>query len=141
MLLKINFFLFFLIFFFLKTQFDPLGCYQDQEDETLNEEDTNAFLSSLQEQQNNIKQMVVTNMNVAYRQEKKNAKRKARNMPSITLTVTDPLFSTEETPSAKKLKESLYLSFPVETVLTTVQNVPEAKKNGLEYPLTDSDVH
>lgn len=80
---------------------------------------------------------VVTNMNVAYRQEKKNSKRKARNMPSITLTVTDPLFSTEETPSAKKLKESLYLSFPVETV----QNVPEAKKNGLEYPLTDSDVH
>lgn len=84
---------------------------------------------------------VVTNMNVAYRQEKKNAKRKARNMPSITLSVTDPLFSTEEMPSAKKLKESLYLSFPVETVLTTVQNVPEAKKNGLEYPLTDSDVH
>lgn len=80
-------------------------------------------------------------MNVAYRQEKKNAKRKARNMPSITLTVSNPLFSTEETPSAKKLKESLYLSFPVETVLTTVQNVPEAKKNGLEYPLTDSDVH
>ncbi|RXN22160.1 gypsy retrotransposon integrase 1 [Labeo rohita] len=114
---------------------------QDQEDETLNEEDTNAFLSSMQEQQNNIKQMVVTNMNVAYRQEKKNAKRKARNMPSITLTVSNPLFSTEETPSAKKLKESLYLSFPVETVLTTVQNVPEAKKNGLEYPLTDSDVH
>lgn len=44
--------------YFLKTQFDPLGCYQDQEDETLNEEDTNTFLSSMQEQQNNIKQMV-----------------------------------------------------------------------------------
>ncbi len=84
---------------------------------------------------------VVTNMNVAYRQEKKNSKRKARTMPFISLTVTDPLFSTEETPSAKKLKESFYMSFPVETVLTTVQNVPEAKKNGLEYPLTDSDVH
>lgn len=81
---------------------------------------------------------VVTNMNVAYRQEKKNAKRKARNMPSITLTVTDPLFSTA--PSTKKLKESIYLSFPVETVLTTIQNVPEAKKNGLEYPLADTDV-
>lgn len=95
----------------------------------------------MQEQQNHIKQMVVTNMNVAYRQEKKNSKRKARTMPFISLTVTDPLFSTEETPSAKKLKESLYMSFPVETVLTTVQNVPESKKNGLEYPLTDSDVH
>uniref|UniRef100_A0A9J8AKQ4 Zgc:113436 n=1 Tax=Cyprinus carpio carpio TaxID=630221 RepID=A0A9J8AKQ4_CYPCA len=124
----------------ISSEFDPFNCYQDQEDETVNEEDTNAFLSSMHEQQNNIKQMVVSNMNVAYRQEKKNAKRKARNMPSITLTVTEPLF-TEETPSAKKLKESLYLSFPVETVLTTVQNVPEAKKNGLEYPLTDSDVH
>lgn len=66
-------------------------------------------------------------MNVAYRQEKKNAKRKTRNMPSITLTVTNPLFSAEESPSAKKLKESLYLSFPVETVLTTIQNAPEAK--------------
>ncbi len=46
------------LYYFKKTQFDPLGCYQDQEDETLNEEDTNAFLSSMQEQQNNIKQMV-----------------------------------------------------------------------------------
>lgn len=124
----------------ISSEFDPLSCYQDQEDETVNEEDTNAFLCSMHEQQNNIRQMVVTNMNVAYRQEKKNAKRKARNMPSITLNVTDPLF-TAETPTAKKLKESLYLSYPVETVLTTVQNVPEAKKNGLEYPLTDSDVH
>lgn len=84
---------------------------------------------------------VITNMNIAYRQEKKNAKRKARNMPSITLTVTDPLFSTEDSPSAKKLKENLYLSFPVETVLPTVQDVAEDQKNGLEYPLTDSDVH
>lgn len=80
-------------------------------------------------------------MNVAYRQEKKNAKRKARNMPSITLTVTDPLFRTEDLPSAKKLKESLYLSFPVETVLTTDQNVAEDKKIGLEYPLTDTEPH
>lgn len=84
---------------------------------------------------------VITNMNVAYRQEKKNAKRKARNMPSITLTVTDPLFGTDDSPSAKKHKESLYLSFPVETVLTTVQNEAEDRKNALEYPLTDSDVH
>ncbi|XP_077096991.1 gypsy retrotransposon integrase-like protein 1 isoform X2 [Siphateles boraxobius] len=110
-----------------ETGFDALSCYQDREEDTLNEEDTNSFLSSMQEQQNNIKHLVVTNMNVAYRQEKKNAKRKARNMPSITLTVTNPLFSAEESPSAKKLKESLYLSFPVETVLTTIQNVSEAK--------------
>lgn len=48
---------FFFSLVFLKTKIDPL-CYQDQEDETLNEEDTNAFLSSMQEQQNNIKQMV-----------------------------------------------------------------------------------
>ncbi|XP_057212596.1 gypsy retrotransposon integrase-like protein 1 isoform X2 [Triplophysa rosa] len=125
----------------MSSEFNPLSYNQDQEGYTLNEEDTNSFMSSIQEQQNNVKQMVITNMNVAYRQEKKNAKRKARNMPSITLTVTDPLYSTEDSPSAKKLKESLYLSFPVETVLTTVQNVAEDKKNGLEYPLTDSDPH
>ncbi|NP_001314823.1 uncharacterized protein LOC503528 isoform 1 [Danio rerio] len=124
-----------------ETKFDPLICYQDQEENIRNEDEANSFLSSMQDQQNNVKQMVITNMNVAYRQEKKNAKRKSRNMPSITLTVAEPLFSSEESPSAKKLKESLYLSFPVETVLTTVQNVPDAKKNGLDYPLTDSDMH
>ncbi|XP_056602084.1 gypsy retrotransposon integrase-like protein 1 [Triplophysa dalaica] len=122
-------------------KFDPLSFNQDQEGFTLNEEDTNSIISSIQEQQNNVKQMVITNMNVAYRQEKKNAKRKAKNMPSMTLNVTDPLFSTEDLPSAKKLKESLYLSFPVETVLTTVQNVAEDKKIGLEYPLTDTEPH
>ncbi|XP_051976889.1 gypsy retrotransposon integrase-like protein 1 isoform X2 [Xyrauchen texanus] len=122
-------------------KFEPLSYNQDRKEYTLNEEDTSSFLSSMQEQQNTVKQMVITNMNVAYRQEKKNAKRKARNIPPITLTVTDPLFNAEVSPSTKKLKESLYLSFPVETVLTTVQNVPEDKKNGLEYPLTGSDVH
>lgn len=118
-------------------KFDPLSYNQDQDGYTLNEKDTNSILSSIQEQQNNVRQMVITNMNVAYRQEKKNAKRKARNMPSITLTVTDPMFSTEGSPSPKKITESLYLSLPVETVLTTVQNVAEDKKNSLEYSLTD----
>lgn len=43
---------------FFKIKFDPLSYNQDQEGYTLNEEDTNSFVSSIQEQQNNVKQMV-----------------------------------------------------------------------------------
>lgn len=83
---------------------------------------------------------VIANMNAAYKQEKKNAKRRSRNMPSITFKVTDPMFCSGESPSQKKLKPSIYLSFPVETVLATKQSCSDDKKSDLEYPLV-SDVH
>ncbi|TRZ02133.1 hypothetical protein DNTS_031912 [Danionella cerebrum] len=118
-------------------KFEPFVCPLWQKEDSFHEEDTNSFFSSMHDQQNNIKQMVITNMNMAYRQEKKSGKRKARITPSIALSVSEPLFSPEESPSAKKLKESLYLSFPTETVLSTVQNLSDIKKNGLEYVLTD----
>lgn len=84
---------------------------------------------------------VIANMNAAYKQEKKNAKRRARNMPSITFKVTDPLFGSGESSSQKKLKRSIYLSFPVETVLATEQCSSDDKKSDLEYPLPISDAH
>uniref|UniRef100_A0AAZ3RP99 Gypsy retrotransposon integrase-like protein 1 n=1 Tax=Oncorhynchus tshawytscha TaxID=74940 RepID=A0AAZ3RP99_ONCTS len=57
-------------------------------------EEASACMTVMQEQQNSVKQLVIANMNAAYKQEKKNAKRRARNMPSITFKVTDPLFGS-----------------------------------------------
>lgn len=85
---------------------------------------------------------VIANMNAAYKQEKKkNAKRRAHNMPSMNFTISDPLFGPGDSPSPKKLKESLYLSFPVDTVLSTEQNGTEDIKTELVYHLPESDVH
>uniref|UniRef100_A0A673Z1Y7 Gypsy retrotransposon integrase-like protein 1 n=1 Tax=Salmo trutta TaxID=8032 RepID=A0A673Z1Y7_SALTR len=102
--------------------------------------EASACMTVMQEQQISVKQLVIANMNAAYKQEKKNAKRRSRNMPSITFKVTDPMFCSGESPSQKKLKPSIYLSFPVETVLATKQSCSDDKKSDLEYPLV-SDVH
>ncbi|KPP74360.1 gypsy retrotransposon integrase-like protein 1-like [Scleropages formosus] len=83
---------------------------------------------------------VIANMNAAYKQEKKNAKRRVRNIPSITFKVEDPLFGTRESPPLKKLKESLLLPFPVEAVLDSEQSGSDEKKSDLEYPLPVSGV-
>ncbi|XP_056147991.1 gypsy retrotransposon integrase-like protein 1 [Lampris incognitus] len=104
-------------------------------------EEVAAYMTIMQEQQNSIKQLVIANMNMAYKQEKKNAKCRPRNMPSMTFKTEDPLFGSEESPSPKKLKGSLYLSFPVETVLANEQSCPEVKKTDLGYPLPVPDVH
>lgn len=85
---------------------------------------------------------VIANMNAAYKQEKKkNAKRKTHNVPSMAFKITDPLFGVGDSPSPKKLKESLYLSFPVETVLATEQGGSEDMKTELAFRLAESDVH
>ena len=81
-------------------------------------------------------------MNIAYKQEKKkNAKRRTHNVPSMTFKDSDPLFGAGDSPSPKRLKESLYLSFPVETVLATEQSGSEDIKTELAYRLAESDVH
>uniref|UniRef100_A0A3B4TN92 Gypsy retrotransposon integrase-like protein 1 n=1 Tax=Seriola dumerili TaxID=41447 RepID=A0A3B4TN92_SERDU len=90
----------------------------------------------------NLPNEVLANMNAAYKQEKKkNAKRRTHNMPSMTFKIADPLFGAGDSPSPKKLKESLYLSFPVDTVLSTEQNSAEDIKTELAYHLPESDVH
>ncbi|KAM3868478.1 gypsy retrotransposon integrase-like protein 1 [Diretmus argenteus] len=115
--------------------------YDGVEQETYSaKEEATTYMTTMQEQQNSVKQLVIANMNAAYKQEKKNAKRRPRNMPSMTFKITDPMFGSGESPSPKKVKEeSLYLSFPVETVLATEQSSSEGKKTDLDYPL--SDVH
>lgn len=90
---------------------------------------------------------VIANMNAAYKQEKKkNSKRRTQNTPPTTLKMspyikTEPLFGVVDSPPAKKVKESLYLSFPVETVLATEQNSSEDVKAELTYRLAEPDVH
>ncbi|XP_067087545.1 gypsy retrotransposon integrase-like protein 1 [Osmerus mordax] len=104
-------------------------------------EEANSYMTAMEDQQNSVKQLVLANMNAAYKQEKKNNKRRTRNVTSITFKVEDPMFGSGESPSPKKLKESIYLSFPVETVLATEQSSSDDKKCDLEYPLPGSDVH
>uniref|UniRef100_A0A8C4Z7X6 Gypsy retrotransposon integrase-like protein 1 n=1 Tax=Gadus morhua TaxID=8049 RepID=A0A8C4Z7X6_GADMO len=104
------------------------------------EEESSGCMHIMQTQQDRIKQMVTANMNSAYKQEKKNAKRRLRNMPSMTFKITDPMFGAGETPPAKKLKaESLFLSFPVEAELAT-DGCSDDRKSDLEYPIPIADV-
>ncbi|XP_041793622.1 uncharacterized protein zgc:113436 [Chelmon rostratus] len=117
--------------------------YDDQEQDMYStKEKASAYMTIMQEQQNSVKQLVLANMNTAYKQEKKkNAKRRTYNMHSMTVKIAEPLFSAGDSPSPKKLKESLYLSFPVETVLATEQSGSEDIKTELAYHLAESDVH
>lgn len=62
-------------------------------------------------------------------------------MRSVTFKIADPSFCAGDSPSPKKLKDSIYLSFPVETVLATEQSSSEDMKTELEYHLAESDVH
>lgn len=83
-------------------------------------------------------------MNAAYKLEKKKKKKAKRRMQSASpasLKVTEPLFAAGDSPSAKKVKDSLYLSFPVETVLATEPNGAEGVKTELAYRLAQPDVH
>lgn len=75
-------------------------------------------------------------MNTAYKQEKKrNAKRRGHVTSSM---ISEPLYCDREPPLPKKLKESLYLSFPVETVLATDQSGTGDMKTELEYNLEET---
>uniref|UniRef100_A0A665V829 Gypsy retrotransposon integrase-like protein 1 n=1 Tax=Echeneis naucrates TaxID=173247 RepID=A0A665V829_ECHNA len=89
----------------------------------------------------NLPSEVIANMNAAYKQEKKkNAKRRAHKLSSMTCKNADPLFGAGDSPSPKKLKESLYLSFPVDTVLSAEQNSSEDLKTEITYHLPEPDV-
>ncbi|XP_054629462.1 gypsy retrotransposon integrase-like protein 1 [Dunckerocampus dactyliophorus] len=119
----------------------PLG-YDDEANGCSVKEKASSYMTIMQEQQNTVKQLVIANMKAAYKQEKKNVKRRAHNNPSVVLNTSNALFCAGDTPSSKKLKEEcLYLSFPVETVLATEQSGSEVLKTALTYHLAGSDVH
>ncbi|XP_047236890.1 uncharacterized protein zgc:113436 [Girardinichthys multiradiatus] len=115
--------------------------YDDPEQDACREK-ASTYMDLMHEQQSSVKQLVIANMNAAYKQEKKkNAKRRMQTTPPATLKMTEPLFAAVDSTSAKKVKESLYLSFPMETVLATEPNNSEDVKTELEYRLAEPDAH
>lgn len=70
---------------------------------------------------------VIANMNASYKKEKKSTKRGSRSMQSITFKVGDTLYGSSDSAQLKRLKKSHFLSFPVETVLTSEQSGSDVK--------------
>ncbi|XP_037113967.1 uncharacterized protein zgc:113436 isoform X2 [Syngnathus acus] len=119
----------------------PLG-YDDHEQDMYSvKEKASTYMTIMQEQQNTVKQLVIANMKAAYKEEKKNVKRKAHNSPSMTLKTSEPLFCAGVSPSKKLKEDGLYLSFPVETVLATEQSSSEVIKTELTFHMAESDNH
>uniref|UniRef100_A0A8C6UA59 Gypsy retrotransposon integrase-like protein 1 n=1 Tax=Neogobius melanostomus TaxID=47308 RepID=A0A8C6UA59_9GOBI len=76
-------------------------------------------LRSIQEQQEVIRQRVLENMNAAYKQEKKKKKRKSHKISSI---LADSDSNSPKVPVKQVTDCSLFLGFPVESVLAAVQS-------------------
>ncbi|XP_058491346.1 gypsy retrotransposon integrase-like protein 1 [Solea solea] len=123
----------------------PVNYEELEQDMCSTKEEASTYLAIMQAQQNCVKQLVLTNMNAAYKQEKKKkkkAKTTTSNASSMTFKIEDPLFDEGDSPSPKKVKsESLYLSFPVDTVLSTEQSGSDDIKTEPVYHLTESDAH
>lgn len=84
---------------------------------------------------------VIANMNAAYKDEKKkSAKRKTHIASSMSFKTSDPPFGTGDSPPQKKQRDSLYLSFPEETVLATERCSAGGTKAELAYDLAGADV-
>ncbi|KAM6930802.1 gypsy retrotransposon integrase-like protein 1 [Xenentodon cancila] len=123
-----------------ETVLDHLHYHHPEQDMCPTKEKASTYMAIMQEQQNCVKQLVIANMNAAYKQEKKkNAKRRTQNPVPVTFKIVDPLFVAGDSPSPKKAKESLYLSFPVETVLATVQSSSVDVKTDLAYDMAEDD--
>ncbi|XP_041083285.1 uncharacterized protein zgc:113436 [Polyodon spathula] len=107
--------------------FDNLKEQQGQEICSGKQDCTADFVTAIQQQQNIVKQTVIANMNASYKKEKKSTKRGARSMQPITIKVGDTLYGTSDSAQLKRLKKSHFLSFPVETVLTSEQSGSDVK--------------
>ncbi|KAI1905388.1 hypothetical protein AGOR_G00015670 [Albula goreensis] len=94
------------------------------------------IMAAMREQQNAVRQLVIANISKAYKQGKKNIKRKGRSM----FEATDSLTDMRGSPPVKTAKESQYLTFPVEPMLTVVQSSATNRKDELEYPVLVSSI-
>ncbi|KAG9353539.1 hypothetical protein JZ751_011655 [Albula glossodonta] len=100
------------------------------------DECASGIMAAMREQQNAVRQLVIANISTAYKQGKKNIKRKGRSM----FEATDSLTDVRGSPPVKTVKESQYLTFPVEPMLTVVQNSATNRKDELEYPVLVSSI-
>ncbi|KAJ8339522.1 hypothetical protein SKAU_G00363080 [Synaphobranchus kaupii] len=119
---------------------DLLNHQQGQEVSPVRDESVTSIMAAMEEQQNTVRQLVIANMSSAYKQGKKDAKRRGRSIPSVTVKVTVPLLGTMESPPPKVPKENFYLTFPTRTILTAEQNGFADRKNELEIPVLVSGV-
>lgn len=111
-----------------------------QEVTSVQDERVTSIVAAMQEQQNTVRQLVITNMSSAYKQGKKDAKRRGSSMSSITLKVTEPVLGTAESPPPKVPKENHYLASPAGAILMAEQNGFADRKNELEIPTLVSGV-
>uniref|UniRef100_A0A1A8CHQ9 Gypsy retrotransposon integrase-like protein 1 n=2 Tax=Nothobranchius kadleci TaxID=1051664 RepID=A0A1A8CHQ9_NOTKA len=125
-----------------ETTLNILDFGEPEQDTFPTKQKASEHMAIMQEQQHAVKQLVIANMNTTYKQEKKkNAKRRMQTKSPDTFKTAEPLFFSGDSPSPKKAKDSLFMSFPVETVLSTEQSSPENVKTELTYRLADSDIN
>lgn len=117
-----------------ETTLSLLSC-ESLQDVYFTTEKASSHMSVMQEQQDCVKQLVLANMNAAYKQQKKkSSRRRPRRPPPAAFRASEP--------PAKKTKDGLFLSFPVETVLATEQGAAANRiKTELTYRLQHADVH
>lgn len=85
-------------------------------------------ITSLQEQQDSIKEFVMSNMAAAYRHERKKSKRRARTLSSLTFKVDSKVFGSSTSPTQEKLRK-MHLSFQLESGLPDQESMSEVKKS------------
>ncbi|XP_059510854.1 gypsy retrotransposon integrase-like protein 1 [Stegostoma tigrinum] len=95
--------------------------YRSPETCGIKTESLDEFTSSVSEQQNAVKEMVIANMAAAHKQEKKNEKRKARK--GTGFTASKEVYPRNTNPTTKKHKKSHFVSFHIETTLSSEHRV------------------
>lgn len=69
-------------------------------------------------------------MAASYKQDQKCVKRKTQGLSSLTFKMEDAVFTSNEDPALKKLKENQFVSFQIETVLSPEQSISSSKNTG-----------
>ncbi|XP_072372491.1 gypsy retrotransposon integrase-like protein 1 isoform X1 [Scyliorhinus torazame] len=95
--------------------------YRSPESCGIKTESIDEFTNSVSEQQNAVQEMVIANIAAAHKREKKNAKRKARK--GMELSAGEEVFPSNIDPTTKKPKKSHFLSFQIETTLSSEHTV------------------
>ncbi|XP_067862309.1 gypsy retrotransposon integrase-like protein 1 isoform X1 [Heptranchias perlo] len=102
-------------------EFEIAHAYRLPETCAIKSESIDEFTSSVSEQQNTVKEMVIANIAAAHKREKKNTKRKARK--GINFIAGEEVFPGSTNPTTKKHKKSHFLSFQIETTLSSEHSV------------------
>ncbi|KAI1233142.1 hypothetical protein IHE44_0006338 [Lamprotornis superbus] len=122
------FFLMFNRYVCLSSEVDFVKDSEEQRAGSGNADSLPPFTAMVQEQQNVVKEIVISNMTTACKREQKGVKRKTRSLPSLAFKVEENVFGGSPTSSLKKLKKGQFVSFQIETVLPPEQSMSAGKK-------------